>query len=174
MEAENIDYAIRHTKVLYVPDRRIDSFGDTQFNFRLISEPMDSVGVCRIRRGRVEARRPRILRPADMRGIEMEGFSRDMERFFEFLSAQGGHVQALLRYGFQFARSSVEEELVHDGVRDVADRVVEEALNSGDSLRAVIWGVDDAWEASLLRFMLEMIEKSHEINIFDYRRRGLI
>lgn len=170
----SIEYALRHTKVLYVPDRRIDSFGDTRFNFRLISEPMDEVGVCRIRSGWVEANRPRILRPADLRGVETEGFGGDAARFFEWMESHGARLQALFQYGFRFGRSDVHEELVHDSLLEVEDRVVGEALSSGDPFRAVVSGVDDAWEVSLLYFMLEMIQKSHEINIFDFRRRGLI
>lgn len=174
MNRSSIDYAMRHTRVLYVPDRRIDSFGDTRFNFRLITEPMDEVGVCRIRSGWVEANRPRILRPADLRSIETEGFGADAARFFEWMQAHGARLQALFEYGFRFGRSDVSEELVHESVVEVRDRVVQESLGSGDPFRAVIEGVDDAWEVSLLYFMLEMIQKSHEINIFDFRRRGLI
>jgi hypothetical protein len=174
MNRSSIEYAMRHTRVLYVPDRRIDSFGDTRFNFRLITEPMDEVGVCRIRSGWVEAARPRILRPADLRGIETEGFGADAARFFEWMESQGARMQALFQYGFRFGRSDVQEELVHDSLPEVEDRVVKNALSSGDPFRAVIAGVDDAWEVSLLSFMLEMIQQSHEINFFDYRRRGLI
>ena len=165
---------MRNTRVLYVPDRRSDSFGDTRFNFRLITEPMDEVGVCRIRSGWVEANRPRILRPADLRGIETEGFGADAARFFEWMQAHGARLQALFEYGFRFGRSDVSEELVHDVTADVTERVVQESLSSGDPFRAVIAGVDDAWEVSLLFCMLEMIQKSHEINIFDFRRRGLL
>ncbi len=174
MNRSSIDYAMQHTRVLYVPDRRIDSFGDTRFNFRLVSEPMDEVGVCRIRSGWVEANRPRILRPADLRGIETEGFSADAARFFEWMEARGARLKALFEYGFRFGRSDVSEELVHDAPAEVAERVVKESLSSGDPFRAVIAGVDDAWEVSLLYFMMEMIQKSHEINIFDFRRRGLL
>ena len=39
---------------------------------------------------------------------------------------------------------------------------------------AVIAGVDDTWEISLLRFTVEMIQKSSGINIFDFKRRGLL
>ena len=63
---------------------------------------------------------------------------------------------------------------MHDSYQEVEDRVVREALSSGDSFRAVVAGVDDAWEVSLLSFMLEMIQQSHEINVFDFRRRGLL
>lgn len=165
---------MQHTRVLYVPDRRIDSFGDTRFNFRLITEPMDEAGVCRVRSGWVEANRPRILRPADLRGIETEGFGADAARFFEWMESHGARMRALLEYGFRFGRSDVSEELVHEPAREVEDKLVRESLSSGDPFRAVITGVDDAWEVSLLCFMLEMIQQSHEINIFDFRRRGLI
>ncbi len=135
---------------------------------------MDEVGSTRVRAGWVETGRPRIYRPENLRGIETEGFSREAHRFFDWMQEHGARLQALLHYGFQFKRSEVQEELVHEDVRAVSDRVVQEALHSGDSLRAVILGVDDVWEASLLRFMLEMVQQSHEINIFDFRRRGLL
>ena len=87
---------------------------------------------------------------------------------------QGARLQALLQYGFQFSRSDTSEEYLHEDIREVSDRVVKEALHSGDTYRAVIRGVDDAWEISLMYFMLEMIQQSHEINIFDFKRRGLL
>lgn len=175
MDDASLSYAMQNTHILYVPDRRIDTFGDTRFNYRLITESMDEVGVCRVRSGWVEAARPRILRPADLRGIETEGFSTaDAARFFDWMEARGAKLQALFKYGFRFSRSEVSTETVHDDVRAVSERVADEALHSGDPFRAVLRGVDDAWEISLLRFMMEMIQQSHEINIFDFRRRGLI
>lgn len=174
MDDADTTYALQNTHVLYVPDRRIDTFGDTRFNFRLLSEPMDSVGHCRVRSGWVEARKPRIIRPADMRGVEVEGFGADAARFLEWMAERGAQLQALLKYGFQFGRSDVNEEYLHEDIREVSDRVVHEAVNSGDTYRAVIRGVDDAWEVSLLYFMIEMIQQSHEINIFDFKRRGLL
>lgn len=167
-------YAMKNTCVLYLPDRRIDSFGDTSFNFCLLSEPLDEVGHCRIRTGKVEAGCPRILRPEGLRQIETEGFGPDAARFFDLMAGLGIRIQALLRYGFRFCRSAVQEEYLHEDIREVSDRVVKEALSSGDPFRAVIVGVDDTWEVSLLYFMLEIIQKSHDINIFDYKRRGLI
>ena len=56
----------------------------------------------------------------------------------------------------------------------VEGRLVEEAVRAGDPMSAVIAGVDDTWEISLLRFTVEMIQKSSGINIFDFKRRGLL
>lgn len=174
MHSANIEYAIRHTRVLYAPYRRIESFGETRFNFRLVSEPMDAVGHCRVRSGWVEAGRPRILKPPTMSGIETEGFSADAARLFDWMREHGAPLRALVQYGFQFSRSEVQEEYLHDDIREVTERVLRETESSGDLLRAVIEGVDDAWEVSLLAFMIEMIQQSHEINIFDFKRHGLL
>lgn len=174
MDSANIEYAIRHTRVLYAPYRRIESFGETRFTFRLLSEPMDAIGHCRVRSGWVEAGRPRILKPPGMRGIETEGFSAESAKLFDWMRERGMPLQPLVQYGFQFSRSEVQEEYLHENVREVTDRVLREAESSGDLFRAVIEGVDDAWEVSLLSFMLEMIQQSHEINIFDFKRSGLL
>ena len=61
---DDIQYALETTRVLREPDRRIETFGETRFEFQIISELMDQVGQVRIRTGEVEAMRPRILRPA--------------------------------------------------------------------------------------------------------------
>lgn len=175
MDSSSIEYAIRHTRVLYAPYRRIESFGETRFNFRMVSEPMDAVGHCRVRSGWVEAGRPRILKPPSMRGgIETEGFSEEAGRLFDWMRERGVPLQPLVQYGFQFSRSEVQEEYLHEDIREVTERVVRDAESSGDMFRAVIEGVDDAWEVSLLSFMIEMIQQSHEINIFDFKRHGLL
>lgn len=174
MDDAETAYAIQNTRILYATERRIDTFGDTRFEFLLISEPMDSVGHCRVRSGWVEASRPRILRPADLLGVEMEGFSAEARQFMEWMKQRGAKLQALLKYGFRLQRSDVRVEYLHEDVREVGDRMVADAAKNGDCYRAVILGVDDAWEVSLLCFMIEMIQQSHEINIFDFKRRGLI
>ena len=174
MDDAETAYAIQNTRILYAPERRIDTFGDTRFEFLLISEPMDSVGHCRVRSGWVEASRPRILRPSDLLGVEMEGFSAEAQQFMEWMKQRGAKLQALLKYGFRLQRSDVRVEYLHEDVREVGDRMVADAAKNGDCYRAVILGVDDAWEVSLLCFMIEMIQQSHEINIFDFTRRGLI
>jgi hypothetical protein len=169
--ADDIQYALETTHILYEPDRRIDTFGNTRFEFQLLSELMDSVGKVRIRIGEVEAHRPTIIRPDPEVGFE--GFGDDARRFQQWLRARGQDL-ALMKYGFQFRRGEVREELVHDSLADVRSRVVAEARRVGNPMQAVLEGVDDAWEIRVLRFAAEMVEKSHGINVFDFRRKGLL
>lgn len=171
---DDIRYAAEMTRVVYEPDRRIDTFGDTRFNFILISEVMDKVNEVRVRSGWVEAEKPKIIRPSIYHEISTEGFSDEAKRFFDWLSQSGNGLVTLLEYGFSFKRSEVQEELLHESLASVRGRLLDEVRNGEDSFMSLIEGVDDAWEVCLLKFTVEMIQKSHEINIFDFKRKGLL
>ena len=59
--ADDFQYAMENTQVIVSPERRIETFGNVNFRFYLISELMDEVNHVRIRDGRIEAQRPEIL-----------------------------------------------------------------------------------------------------------------
>ncbi len=54
------------------------------------------------------------------------------------------------------------------------EKILEEEHQEDDPMMAVLEGIDNAWEIALLKFSIEMIQKSQEINQFDYKRKGLI
>ena len=170
---DSIQYALETTEVLHEPDRRIDTFGTTSFQFHLISELMDDVRQIRVRSGQIHAERPTILKPEPYSDLEFEGFGDQAEAFARWMKERIGK-STLLQYGFSFKKSDVTESMVHDSLAVVTDRVVTEAKNSGNPLSAVILGVDDTWEICLLKFTIEMIQKSHKIVLFDFKRRGLL
>ena len=142
----DIQYALDMTTVLHEPDRRIDTFGNTQFEFQLVTELMDEVNQVRVRQGRIEAEKPVILRPDGMADFDFEGFGPEAQKFGSWLKENMSRL-AFFQYGFHFRKNE---------------------------MRAVIQGVDDAWEVCLLKFTVEMIAKSRGINEFDFKRRGLI
>ncbi len=174
---DDIQYAMETTRVLHEPDHRIQTFGETRFEFQLLSEPMDEVGKVRIRTGEVEAMKPRILRPEPYRDIELEGFDESararFDKMVEKMRAEGRDL-AFLQYGFRFRRGAVSQELIHDSIEAVRERVLEDIRRTGNPSLAIIEGVDDTWEISILKFSFEMILRSHEINAFDFKRKGLI
>jgi len=81
---------------------------------------------------------------------------------------------AVLRYGFQFRKTDVTEETIRDSVDAVINRTRHRVENANEPLSAIIQGVDDAWEVCLLKFTIDMIERSSGGNIGDFRKRGLI
>jgi len=170
---DDFHYAFETAKVLHEPDRRIDTFGSTSFDFTLITELMDSVNKVRIREGRITAERPQILRPDGGMNFDFEGFTEEANRFNDWLREHADQL-AFLRYGFNFSRTNFSESVIHESLEEVSDRVTQRVRESNNPLATVITGSDDAWECSLLRFTVEMIAKSFETNEFDFRRRGLL
>ncbi len=172
---DSIQYALETTEVLHEPDRRIDTFGSTSFQFHLISELMDDVQQVRVRSGQIHAERPTILKPEPYADLEFEGFGEGASAFAQWMKERMSRTNAaLLQYGFSFRKSDVTESLVHDSLPAVTERVLAETRSANNPLSAVILGVDDTWEICLLKFTLEMIHKSHRINLFDFKRRGLL
>ena len=173
MKEDDFQYAIENTQVILAPERQIATFGSTSFNFYLISELMDRVDQVRVRNGKIHAERPQILTPEHFSHLLLEGFGDKAQRYVDKLREQL-HNMAVLRYGFQFRKTDVTEETIRDSVDAVINRTKRRIENSNEPLSAVIQGVDDAWEVCLLKFTIDMIERSSGGNIGDFRKRGLI
>lgn len=170
---DSIQYAMETARLLHEPDRRIDTFGATRFKFTMLSEPMDSVGQVRVREGEMEAQKPQIIRPDAMQEIELNGFQQKAGEFIDWLK-ENKLEPVFFQYGFVFKRSHVTEALLNDNMEAVRDRVLTDVKATGDPMLAVMEGVDDAWEVCLLRFAIDMIGKSSGINVFDFKRKGLL
>ena len=170
---DDIYYAMEMTRVAHEPDRRIDTFGTTNFEFILLSELMDSVNKVRVRSGRICAERPTIVKPEAYSELMFEGFGEQAQAFEDWMRRHAADL-SFLKYGFNFRKSDVKEQMVHESMENVEERVVREQVDLGDPGSAVIVGVEDTWEICLLRFTMEMIQKSQGINIFDFKRRGLL
>jgi hypothetical protein len=57
---DDFNYAMANTQVILAPERRIESFGNVNFHFYLISELMDEANRVRVRDGQIQADRPEI------------------------------------------------------------------------------------------------------------------
>ena len=172
MNEDTFQYAIESTQVILAPQNRIETFGTTIFRFFLVSELMDTVGQVRVRDGKLHAERPSIITPANYHRM-LEGFGEKAEAFMEWLRDSGAEL-SVMKYGFQFRKTDVQEEVVHSPLEDVIGRLREKVDRAEDPLCTIIHGVDEGWEVSLLKFATDMIEKSAPGNLDEWRRRGLL
>jgi hypothetical protein len=173
MRQDDFDDAIENTQVILAPERQIATFGSTSFNFYLISELMDRVDQVRVRNGKIHAERPQILTPEHYCRLLLEGFGEKAQRYVDQLREHARNV-AVLRYGFQFRKTDVTEQTLRDPIDAVINRTKRQVESENEPLSAVIQGVDDAWEVCLLKFTIDMIERSSGENLGDFRKRGLL
>ena len=173
MTQDDFQYAIENTRVILAPERQIATFGSTSFRFYLISELMDQVNEIRVRDGRIHAERPQILTPEHYSRLLLEGFGEKAAQYADLLRERMS-TMAVLRYGFQFRKTDVVENRVRDTMEAVIERTRRHVERSEEPLSAVIQGVDDAWEVCLLKFTIDLIERSSGGNLGDFRKRGLL
>jgi len=173
MNEDDFQYAVENTRVLLAPDRRIATFGSTQFRFHLVTELLDRVNVIRVRDGRIEAEQPRIVSPAQYSKILLEGFGEEARRYADFLESRSEKL-AFLKYGFQFRKMDMVEEIVHGTLEEVTGRVRAGIKPADEQLTAIIEGVDDAWEVCLMKFTVDLVQQSTGGNLNDFRRKGLL
>lgn len=173
LSEDSFQYAMENTRVVRAPEQRIQTFGSTSFRFFLVSELMDSVNHVRVRDGRLHAERPAIITPEYIKDHLLEGFG---EKAHEFLGWLEDHTRdlAILKYGFQFKKTDISEEVVHCPMADVVGRLNEELARRADPMSTIIQGVDEGWEVCLLKFTADMIQASAPGNLGDWKQRGLL
>lgn len=173
LNEDSIQYAIENTQVIVAPNSKIETFGSTVFRFYLVTELMDEVNQVRVRDGRLHAERPSIITPAHYHQMLGEGFGEKAEEFIGWLKEHAPDF-AVLKYGFQFRKTDLQQEIVHSPMEEVVNRLRERVDRSEDPLSAVIQGVDEGWEVCLLKFATDMIQRSAPGNMDEWRRRGLL
>lgn len=173
IEEHDFHYALENTRVVVPPQRAIETFGSTHFRFLLVSELMDEVNAVRIRGGRIEADRPRIVSPHHFSKLLLDGFGESAREYADVIE-KNAEALKILRYGFQLRKTDLEQNVVHDPMEMVLDRLKADLASRNDPLDVLIAGVDDAWEVCLLKFTMEMIQRSAGENLDEWKRRGLL
>jgi hypothetical protein len=173
MRQDDFEYAIEHTRVIVAPEQQIATFGSTSFHFYLISELMDRVNQVRVRNGKIQAERPQIVAPEHFRRLLLQGFGEKAQRYADQLRENLRDI-AVLRYGFQFRKTDMTEETIRDSIDAVITRTKRRVESTDQPLSAIIHGVDDTWEVCLLKFTIDMVERSAGGNLGDLRKRGFI
>jgi hypothetical protein len=172
---EKIRYAVRQTEILRAPQQSLYTFGMTNINYYLLTQPVYSELVKTanetvIREGRVVAEKPRIVTPYYL--SRLEGFSLEARRYFEALMREHGqHIPGLF---YTYKNEPKELNIVSDSLLSVVAKLNAEIDKRGDKLAAIIKGQDELWDVSLLKFIFELTRRSLDDNISQLGSRGLL
>ncbi len=172
IKADDFNYAMENTRVVIAPSSTIETYGQTSFRFRLVTEPMDEIGSVRLRRGIIHAERPRILAPHYVSKLLLEGFGERAKGFAEWMEEQNNF--HILKYGFSLKKTDLSEILLKEPKETLLERLEEEIRRDDDPMDTLIEGIDDAWEVCLMKFTMDLMQHSAGGNIAEWKRRGLI
>lgn len=168
MEADDkIQYAIAHTEVIRPPKQSLATFGTTNVYYYLVTELTEAVNV--VREGRVIAERPRIVTPSYL--VRLEGFSDQARRFIEIMAEQYPNEPGVF---YRYRNEPREMNIASEPLRQIVDKINARIDNQGDPLSAIIKGVEELWDVSLLKFTYELTRGSLYTNIAELKRSGLL
>lgn len=166
-------YAMNNTEVVVPPSGRLETFGNTVVNYHLLCEDMDDVNQVNIREGRVEAFRPQILTPQHLTQSGLDGFGAEAERYMAWLKEHMSEL-VILRYGFMIKKEEIRKYVVHEKMPTVLSQVRTEVEKKNDPLSAIVVGVEKPWEVSLMKLMVDVMQKSVVANVTDLKQRNLL
>jgi len=172
---ERIEYAVNNTHVLRAPRQTLATFGTTNLYYYLLSEPsykdiVDGEDETVVREGTVLSERPKVVTPNYL--VNTEGFSDYARRYLEMVMQEYGSDTPGLLYGYK--NEPKEMNIVSSDMDSVIHRLEEQLDKDGNPLAAIIKGVDELWDVSLLKFIFDTTRGSLSSNTLELGRRGLL
>ncbi len=173
MDENKIRYAVEHTEVLINPKRSLSTFGTTNIQYFLLTEPIYEEFANReketvIREGKVIAEKPKIITPSYL--LNLEGFSPEARQYFEMVRREvGPHAPGLL---YSYKNEPPNLTIVSEDMMAVAGRLKEMIEREDRPLTAVLKGVDELWDISLLKFISTITRQSMPHHMEDIGSRG--
>ncbi len=164
---ERIEYAVQHTEILRPPKQTLATFGVTNIYYYLITELLDRASV--VREGKVIVERPRIVTPSYL--VSLEGFSEQARKFIEFIAREHPNEPGVF---YRYKNEPKELNVVSNPLKEVIEKLNREIDSKGDFLSAIIKGVEELWDVSLLKFTYEITRRSFRSNIAEMASRGLL
>ncbi|MBN1375818.1 MAG: hypothetical protein JXA01_06660 [Dehalococcoidia bacterium] len=162
---EKIRLAIENTLVLRPPKQRLSTFGSTNVYYYLITALMDEVNV--VREGRVIASRPKIVTPAYL--INVEGFSGAAKRYLQMIAHQNPSEPGIL---YSYKNETGQMNIVSQPEAAVLEKINRIIDDRSDPLSAIIKGVEEMWDVSLLKFTFELTSGSVYHNYSEFYSQG--
>ena len=167
--------AVQKTRVARKPLQHLATFGTTIINYYVITEPIYSdIDELKketvVRTGRVNSEKPQIVTPTY--ALNLKGFSSEAYKYLEFISNKFGVNSPGVLY--QYKNEPGKINILNGSVEEVSNNIIKELNTKKDKLTAVIVGVDELWDVSLLKFIHDFTSESLVSNVNEFNSRGLL
>ena len=164
---EKIQFAIENTEVIRPPKQSLATFGSTNINYYLITSLMDRANV--VREGRVIAAKPKIVTPSYL--INLEGFSKQARRFIEIMAERFPREPSIF---YSYKNETGDMNIISETTEEIVDKINKKIEGSSNPLSAIIKGVEEMWDVSLLKFTYELTRRSVYDNVNEMGNSGLL
>ncbi len=166
---------MNNTKIILTPKNALSTYNQTKVRYHIVTEPLykevsnykseESV----IRHGLVTAQTPQVVTNDFL--YKMSGFGEEAKEFFKELNRVFGKNDPALLYNYK--NESTDLEIVSGNPQEVSERIKSRLINSQTN-HAVIRGINNLWDVSLLKFIFEYTKTSAKSNFQDLNNSGML
>jgi len=164
---ERIKYALEHTELIRPPQQRLATFGSTTMNYYVVTGLAQNISV--VRDGKVIAERPRIVTPSYL--VRVEGFSEVARNYITAMAREHPDEMGLF---YRYKNEPRGMDVVSESTRQVISKLNARIDEEHDPLSAIIKGVEELWDVSLLTFIYHLTRSSVSTNVAEFSHRGLL
>ncbi len=176
---EKIKHAIKNTKLIKNPEKLLSTFEATTVHYYMLSVPFyiefegknpESETV--VREGKITWQKPKLITPEYI--LRMEGFSDEAKKAFYMLARDNTDI-ALMLYRLKFIKDYDHMEIVSNSLKAVSNKIARDIDERKDPFCAIIKGLDEYWDVSLMKFIYDLASTSASFSQFpELTRRNLL
>jgi len=176
---EKIKRAIEKTELLKKPEKLLSTYESTTVHYYMLSIPFyvefegkDPGSETVIREGIITWQKPKLITPNYI--LRMEGFSDEAKQAFHILASENADI-ALMFYKLKFVKDYDHMEIVSNSMSDVCRKITEDIDSRKDPFCAIIKGLDEYWDVSLMKFIYDLASTSAQFSQFpDMTKKNLL
>ena len=172
---QRIRHAIEHTELIRTPRQKLATFGVTDIYYYLLTKPVytdldEGLIETVVREGRVIAERPKIVTPYYLLNL-FEGFEHGREYVDYMLRNYGPNEPGLL---YRYRNEPADMNITSSSLESVVDNINRKIDEDQNPLAAIIKGIDELWDISLMKFIHDVTRRSLSGNVVELGMRGLL
>ena len=166
---ESLDHIFEKTKIILSPKQTLATFGITNIYYYLTSQILDKPNKIRVREGNVKAERPRIIPYGGLKDM-FEGFGKTGKDFEEIFKEKYSDKLRILEYKFE--NKYIKSQTFTGNIDNVTSLIAKDIESKNRPLTTIIKGIDDYWQVSLMKFIVDVASKAFYSNITELEERG--
>ena len=164
---DKVRYVVEHTELIRPPRQELATFGTSVIDYWVVTELAGNISV--VRDGKVIAERPRIVTPGYL--VNVEGFSEQARKYINTMAREHPNEPGVF---YRYKNELREMNVVSEPIRQVLSRLDAQVEEEHNPLSAIIKGVEELWDVSLLMFISELTRRSVYTNVTEFQRRGFL
>ena len=164
---DRIKYVMARTELVRPPRQRLSTFGSTTMNYYVVTSLAKDLSV--VRDGKVVAERPRIVTPSYL--VRLEGFSEAARSYVSMMAQKYPDEPGIF---YRYKNEPRGMDVISEPTRQVISKLDAMVDAEQDPLSAIIKGVEELWDVSLLMFIQHLTARSVSTNVAEFSRRGFL